>query len=103
MKNIQDKIRDFVGKHNLNHSPEISTLDLLSELGEVSKEILKSTDYGKKSFVPTEDLKLETGDTFYSFICLANALNIDLEEALNLVLEKYEKRLRGSGQAGSGR
>ena len=40
------------------------------------------------------------GDVLYSLIVVANKLNINLEESLNLVLEKYKKRLK-KGSAGS--
>jgi NTP pyrophosphatase (non-canonical NTP hydrolase) len=34
------------------------------------------------------------GDLLFSLIVLANSLNIDLNDALNLVLRKYEKRFK---------
>jgi len=47
-----------------------------------------------------EELKSELGDLLYSIITIANSFNVDLEEALNIVLEKYKKRLN-KGSAGS--
>ncbi|MCD6466358.1 MAG: hypothetical protein J7L10_00370 [Methanomicrobia archaeon] len=32
--------------------------------------------------------------SFYSLITVANYFDVDLEEALNIVLEKYKKRLQ---------
>lgn len=100
MKSLQNKVLEFTQKYNLTHSSEIAVLDLVSEVGEVAKEILKSTDYGKNPPQKREELKKEIGDVFYSLINLANINEIDLEKALNLVLEKYEKRLQ-KGSAGS--
>lgn len=100
MDNFQEKVRVFVEKYNLAHSPEISALDLVSELGEVAKEILKSTNYGTKEPKYPEEIKGELGDAFYSLINLANHCNVDLEKALELALQKYEKRL-SKGSAGS--
>lgn len=40
------------------------------------------------------------GDAFYSLIVLANSLNVDLEETLDLVLDKYNNGLK-KGSAGS--
>lgn len=34
MKNLQQKVKEFVEKYNLEHSAEISTLDLVTEIGE---------------------------------------------------------------------
>jgi len=100
MKDLQRKVLDFTKKYNLVHSNEITALDLVSEIGEVAKEILKETNYGTAPLQKREELKKEIGDAFYSLINLANFNEIDLEEAINLVLEKYEKRLT-KGSAGS--
>jgi len=43
---------------------------------------------------------LELGDVLYSLITVANTFNIDLEDALLQVLEKYKKRLE-NGSLGS--
>lgn len=96
----QDEVNDFAKKHNLLHKPEVHALDLITEIGEVAKEILKATDYGKKEFSSREELKSELGDAFYSLLMVANACNVDVEEALKLVLNKYKKRL-AKGGAGS--
>ncbi len=100
MKKIQQKIEEFCKKHNLEHPPEHRLLDAMSELGEVAKEILKMTDYGKKQLEFRKEIKSELGDVLYSLITVANFFNIDLGEALEMVIKKYEKRLEG-GSAGS--
>lgn len=46
-ENWQRRAADFAAKHNLHHDPRVYALDLMSELGEVAKEILLVTDYGK--------------------------------------------------------
>ncbi len=103
IKELQKRILTFVRKYNLEHSPEISTLDLVSEVGEIAKEILKSSNYGKEPSQPREEVEAEIGDAFYSLINLANVHKIDLEEALNLALKKYEGRLQKRGVVGSKR
>lgn len=97
---LQDEIKEFAKKNKLLHNPETHALDLAAEFGEVTKEILKSTEYGKKQFQISENMKSELGDTFYSLMMLAISCDIDLEEALKLVLAKYKKRL-DKGGAGS--
>ena len=62
--------------------------------------MLKMTDYGRKKPEYREEMKSEMGDLLYSTITLANSFDIDLEEALNSVLQKYETRLL-KGSAGS--
>ncbi|MBA3064528.1 nucleotide pyrophosphohydrolase [Candidatus Woesearchaeota archaeon] len=100
MKEIQEKIKKFCKEYNLESPPEYRVLDTMSELGEVAKEILKMSDYGRKPIEYNEELKSELGDLLYSLITIANSFGIDLEEALNMILEKYEKRLK-KGSVGS--
>lgn len=100
MKKIQAEIKKFCQENNLESPTEHRLLDLMSELGEVAKEVLKMTDYGRKPRQPRQEVKSELGDVFYSLITVANSLDIDLEEALALVLEKYKRRL-SKGSTGS--
>ena len=79
---------------------EHRVLDAVSELGEVAKEVLKMSNYGRKQIEYREEFKLELGDALYSLITVANTFDIDLEDALHQVLEKYKKRLE-KGSAGS--
>jgi len=97
---LQKNVKEFAQNNKLQNSPEVCALDLVSEVGEVAKEILKATNYGKKKFNSPKEMKYELGDAFYSLLALANSCNVDLEEALNAVLEKYGKRM-AKGGAGS--
>ena len=103
MNSIQEKVDELIKKYNLESSVEIRFIDLISELGELGKEILKGNEYGKKDLSNTENLESEIGDTFFSLICVANGLNIDLQNALDNVLNKYENRFSNKGNIGSGR
>ena len=82
---------------------ESRLLDLVSEVGEAAKAILKETDYGRTEFQPTAEWADELGDTLFALICLANATGVDLEKALDQVLEKYRDRLGATGDPGSSR
>ncbi len=101
MKKIQEKINKFCKDKNLDSTLEIKVLDLVSEVGEVSKEIIKGTDYGKKDFKITENTESEIGDVLFSLITIANQLDVDLEIALEKVLEKYQKRFEVKKGIGS--
>ena len=99
---IKKKVDDFCKQNNLSNSPEFRFLDLVSEVGELSKEILKSSDYGKKKIQLTENMKSEFGDILFSLITTANAFDVNLETELNSVLEKYERRMtKGSPDSGN--
>ena len=90
---FQDVVLEFVEDHHLEIDVPYRMLDLVSELGEVAKEVLKSSHYGITRFMPENRWEDEMGDLFFSLICLANSTGVNLEEALNTVLQKYENRL----------
>ena len=100
MKDLQNKVGKFTKGNGLESPIEHQVLDIMSELGEVAKDILEMSDYGRKEFEYREEIKQELGDVLYCLIKIANYFDVDLEDALKIVLEKYEKRLE-KGSAGS--
>jgi NTP pyrophosphatase (non-canonical NTP hydrolase) len=100
LESIQKEIKEFCQANNLNAPAEHRALDLVSEVGEVAKEILKMSDYGTKNPVYREEVKLELGDALFSLIVLSNQLDTNLNDSLTQVLEKYSHRLQ-KGSAGS--
>jgi len=93
MNNQQQKVADFMRLYQLQHDPTTHALDLTSEVGEVTKEILLATDYGHEALQVRPELVNELGDTLYSLLALAEACDIDIDETLTRALEKYESRL----------
>lgn len=102
MTKNQNEVKQFVDKHKLGCSAEARLLDLLSELGELAKEILKSNKYGSTPFKATHDFTEELGDVYFSLLALANSAGVDADAALQQALAKYEARLKNKGDAGSG-
>ena len=98
---FQEVVLEFVEDHHLEIEVPYRMLDMVSELGEVAKEVLKSSHYGITRFMPENKWEDEMGDLFFSLICLANSTGVNLEEALNNVLQKYENRLIAKEDAGS--
>jgi NTP pyrophosphatase (non-canonical NTP hydrolase) len=75
-------------------------MDLVSEVGEVVKDATKSSEYGMKK----EELEVkedEIGDVLFSLCAVANDLDINLEEAFESTLKKYETRIEEEGDPGS--
>ena len=99
----QERVATFVDMHALRAGAEARVMDLVSEVGEVAKEALKATRYGEHPFATTAAWDEELADVFFSLICLANATNVNLDQALERALVKYRQRLAGRGDAGSGR
>jgi len=98
---VQEKVKKFVEENKLEMSIEHNFLDLASEVGELSKEILSMRNVGSGDVETQRKMILEFGDVFYSFINLANQMGIDLQRALEFALEKYEERIKESGSPGS--
>jgi NTP pyrophosphatase (non-canonical NTP hydrolase) len=87
-----DKVQLFIKKNNLTpHTIETALIDLYSELGEVSKNVLTSTNYNSKNN-PVIDPS-ELGDVYYSLLQLSIAANIDMSKELDKVLLKYQGRI----------
>jgi NTP pyrophosphatase (non-canonical NTP hydrolase) len=97
----QNRVSAFVDEHGLEADPAYRVLDLESEVGEVAKEVTTSTDYGSSPDDATVAPD-EVGDCLFSLLALAEAADIDAEEALEVALEKYENRIETTGEAGSG-
>lgn len=89
---LQRRVKKITKNLNLASSPELCCLDLTSEVGEVSKEVLELTNYGRRKHTYNPDLERELGDAFYSLVSLANIYEIDLEEKLEKSLNKYIRR-----------
>lgn len=103
MKDIQKNVNDLILKYNLESPIEERFIDLVSEVGELGKEVLKGSNYGKEDFCITDNIESEIGDVLFSLICVSNALDIDMKNALDGVLEKYNNRFSKKGDIGSGR
>lgn len=103
LSDLQNKVVDFVENNELETNIEVRLIDLISEIGELSKENLKISNYGKEEFKKTEEWESEFGDVLFSLICIANNTDIDLEKSLNKALDKYKKRNKLKGDISSGK
>lgn len=100
-KIMQGLVKEMVKRYDLETSPELRYIDLTSEVGELGKELLKATEYGKEEFKKTDNTESEIGDVVFSTICIANSLDIDIEQALIGVMKKYQDRFNNKGSIGS--
>src|SRR4051794_29110663 len=99
---VQERVATLQREANISVDPASRLLDLASEVGEVAKELLLATDYGRKEFVPPAVWSAELADTLFSLVVLANATGVDLDRALDDAVVRYEQRLRSRGSIGSG-
>jgi NTP pyrophosphatase (non-canonical NTP hydrolase) len=94
MKQLQEEVDAYISQFKEGYfSPLAMLARMTEELGELAREI--NHYYGEKPKKPTEKEKTieeEMGDLLFVLICFANSLNIELEEAHNRVMEKFETR-----------
>ena len=101
MKDIQSKIEKFCEVNSLNATLESRMLDLVSELGEFSKEVLKSSEYGQEKPRFTTEMADEMGDVIYSLITVCNYFGIDMQETVEGALNKYTLRMQKADKPSS--
>jgi len=97
MKELQNQVEYFIQQHELQTTAECFALDIVSEIGEVAKEILRASNYGRKNPESRNEVAPELGDLLYSLIALANHLEVDLENQLHKTLDKYRRRIAQGG------
>ncbi|MEK5442079.1 MazG nucleotide pyrophosphohydrolase domain-containing protein [Fredinandcohnia sp. FSL W7-1320] len=94
MKQLQEEVDEYISQFKEGYfSPLALLARLTEELGELAREV--NHYYGEKPKKDTETEKSmaeETGDMLFVLICLANSLNIDLEDAHNTVMNKFNTR-----------
>lgn len=100
---MQEKVQRFLTDQNLRSSLKTRCVDPVSEIGELGKEILKESDYGKKDVFRAEALEKETGDCLFSLLAFCQTGGINAEKALDRALEKYGRRILQKGGPDSGR
>ncbi len=95
----QNLVKSFAKRNNWEDSPNIDKFDHLhEELIEMSQHLrYKSPDERKKIIIEKKEVfKDGIGDLFFALCRLSNQLDVDLEEAFNIVkdeiFEKYDHK-----------
>jgi NTP pyrophosphatase (non-canonical NTP hydrolase) len=94
LKQAQERVDAWISRFEEGYWPPLTNLArLIEEVGELAREM--SHRFGhkiKKPDEPEQDLALELADVMFVLIVIANEQGIDLDEALEQVLEKYRER-----------
>lgn len=94
MKELQNEVDAYISQFKEGYfSPLAMLARMTEELGELAREV--NHYHGEKPKKATEDentIEEELGDLLFVLICFANSLNIDLEEAHNRVMTKFNTR-----------
>ncbi|HDR8090717.1 TPA: nucleotide pyrophosphohydrolase [Bacillus cereus] len=94
MKDMQKEVDAYIGQFKEGYfGPLAMMARLTEEMGELAREV--NHYYGEKPKKTTEkerSIEEELGDVLFVMICMANSLNIDLETAHNIVMNKFNTR-----------
>jgi NTP pyrophosphatase (non-canonical NTP hydrolase) len=94
VKDLQMEVDAYISQFKEGYfSPLAMLARMTEELGELAREVNhyygekpKKTDEGEKT------VQEELGDLLFVIICFANSLNINLEEAHDYVMKKFNTR-----------
>ena len=93
----QKEVDEWISQFEEGYFPPLAMLARVSEeVGELARVLMHR--YGGKTPKPGEpagDVAEEIADAMFVLICLANSLDIDLDEAFARIMEKYRKRDAG--------
>lgn len=94
MSDMQQRVDDYIGQFKVGYfSPLALMARLTEEQGELAREV--NHYYGEKKKKESEGIKTleeELGDVLFVIICMANSLDISLEESFDYVMNKFESR-----------
>lgn len=94
VRDMQTHVDNWIGQFEEGYWPPLANLARLTEeVGELAREL--NHRFGPKHKKPDEEAATvgeEIGDCLFVLVCLANSLNIDLEETFAATMEKYKQR-----------
>jgi NTP pyrophosphatase (non-canonical NTP hydrolase) len=94
INDLQKEVDQYIGQFKEGYFHPLSMLARLTEeVGELAREV--NHRYGEKPKKPDEEensIENELGDLLFIITCFANSLDIDLEEAYQKVMDKYQTR-----------
>lgn len=94
MNDMQARVERYISQFKDGYfSPLVQLARLSEEVGELAREI--NHVYGEKQKKPSEaekPMEEEIADVLFVLISLSNSLDIDLSEAFDLTMNKFESR-----------
>ncbi len=97
LKELANKINDFIQSQGGYWEPAWMLAALTEELGELSRSLqvfhnVRDKSDSQRGETILSKVEEECGDLFFALLCLTNSLDINLENALLNTLEKYQHR-----------
>jgi NTP pyrophosphatase (non-canonical NTP hydrolase) len=94
IRESQERVDAYISQFREGYFPPLANLARLTEeVGELAREI--NHRFGpktKKADEPDGNLALELGDILFVLLVLGNQLEVDLADAFERTLDKYETR-----------
>jgi len=94
MKEMQKAVDEYIGQYKTGYfSPLALMARITEEVGELAREINHyHGEKQKKDSEEEKEISEELADTLFVLICMANALDIDLTEAFQQTMDKFNTR-----------
>jgi len=94
LRDVQKQVDAYISQFKEGYFPPLVNLARLTEeVGELAREL--NHRYGpktKKPGEPDQDIALELADIVFVCVVLANQMGLDLQDAIERTLHKYEVR-----------
>lgn len=94
IKDMQEEVDQYISQFKEGYFSPLSMLARMTEeLGELAREV--NHHYGEKPKKTSEterSMEDELGDLLFVLTCFANSLDIDLDEAFDQVMTKFNTR-----------
>ena len=94
IRGAQARVDAWISQFEEGYWPPMTNLArLIEEVGELAREMNHRFGHKtKKSDEPDQDLAIELADILFVLLVIANEQEIELDDALEAVLEKYRAR-----------
>ena len=96
VQEIQREVDEYIGQFKEGYFSPLSLMARMTEeVGELAREV--NHQFGEKPKKPTEEpntIDNELADILFIVVCFANSLQIDLTEAFDQVMHKFNTRDR---------
>jgi len=91
---IQKDVDDYISQFKEGYFPPLSMLARMTEeLGELARALSHDAGFKKpKSGEDKGDVAEELSDLIFVAVCMANSMDIDLDEAFTAAMTKYRVR-----------
>jgi NTP pyrophosphatase (non-canonical NTP hydrolase) len=94
LKQVQQEVDSYISQFKEGYFSPLSMLARMTEeVGELAREVNhRFGEKPKKKDEPENSIEYELGDILFILICFANSLNIDLQQAHDAVMHKFNTR-----------